>query len=115
MKIKDCRHVVSGWALAVALGSGLSAGGAVSNAGPLQAAFADPAFERVWTRTDQLAPTVHRTYFWGPSPNTGSLLEEYADAPGGARLVQYFDKSRMEINNPGGDPNSPFYVTNGLL
>ncbi|MDQ3927586.1 MAG: molybdate ABC transporter substrate-binding protein, partial [Chloroflexota bacterium] len=34
---------------------------------------------------------------------------------GGRRLVQYFDKSRMEINNPSGDKNSPFYVTNGLL
>ena len=30
-------------------------------------------------------------------------------------LVQYFDKSRMEINNPNGDKSSPFYVTNGLL
>ena len=39
----------------------------------------------------------------------------YKNAPGGQRLVQYFDKSRMEINNPGGDQNSPFYVTNGLL
>ena len=35
--------------------------------------------------------------------------------PGGSRLVQYFDKSRMEINNPGGDPTEPWYVTNGLL
>ena len=42
---------------------------------------------------------------------TGSLRE----AAGGKRLVQYFDKSRMEINNPNGDPTSPFYVTNGLL
>jgi hypothetical protein len=29
--------------------------------------------------------------------------------------VQYFDKARMEINNPGGDRNSSFFVTNGLL
>ena len=29
--------------------------------------------------------------------------------------MQYFDKSRMEINNPDGDKTSPFYVTNGLL
>src|SRR5690606_19891001 len=34
---------------------------------------------------------------------------------GGTREVQYFDKSRMEITNPGGDPSSPWYVTNGLL
>jgi hypothetical protein len=30
-------------------------------------------------------------------------------------VVQYFDKSRMEINDPGADPASAFYVTNGLL
>jgi len=30
-------------------------------------------------------------------------------------LVQYFDKSRMEINNPQGDRSQPFFVTNGLL
>ena len=35
--------------------------------------------------------------------------------PPGARIVQYFDKSRMEINDPGGDRTSPWFVTNGLL
>ena len=29
--------------------------------------------------------------------------------------MRYYDKSRMEINNPGGDPNNIYYVTNGLL
>jgi len=29
--------------------------------------------------------------------------------------VQYFDKSRMEINDPTADPNATWYVTNGLL
>lgn len=29
--------------------------------------------------------------------------------------MQYFDKSRMEINDPAGDQNSLWYVTNGLL
>jgi hypothetical protein len=42
-------------------------------------------------------------------------MEGYADAAGGQRLVQYFDKARMEINNPAADPNGAFYVTNGLL
>jgi hypothetical protein len=80
-------------------------------------AFADPAFERVWTRTDSLVATgaVRRSWYWGPQPNTGQVLEEYAEGPGGQHLVQYFDKSRMEINNPDADPTSPFYVTNGLL
>jgi hypothetical protein len=31
------------------------------------------------------------------------------------RQVEYYDKSRMEINNPDADPNSPWYVSNGLL
>jgi hypothetical protein len=58
---------------------------------------------------------VRRSWFWGPAPNTGGLTEEYRQGAGGKRLVQYFDKSRMEINDPGADPASPWYVTNGLL
>ena len=56
-----------------------------------------------------------RTWIWGPEPRTGALTEPYRDAPGGARLVQYFDKSRMELTNPQGNPADPFFVTNGLL
>ncbi|MEZ4569678.1 MAG: hypothetical protein R2849_04990 [Thermomicrobiales bacterium] len=29
--------------------------------------------------------------------------------------VQYYDKARMEITNPGSDSDSIWYVTNGLL
>jgi Tol biopolymer transport system component len=91
----------------------------VFNALPAAAVdFADPAFKRVWDRTDYLVSTgqVSRTWFWGPEPRAAAQ-EQYIDAPSGTgtRLVQYFDKSRMEINNPNGDRNSPFYVTNGLL
>jgi hypothetical protein len=49
---------------------------------------------------------------WGPEANTGLLNEPF---DGGQRTVQYFDKSRMEINDPTGDPASLWYVTNGLL
>ncbi len=41
--------------------------------------------------------------------------EPYAEAPGGQRTVQYFDKSRMEVNNPNGDRSSQWFITNGLL
>jgi hypothetical protein len=60
---------------------------------------------------------VSRTWFWGPGPNTPGLLEQYNESPLGnkLRLVQYFDKSRMEVNNPGADARQPFFVTNGLL
>ncbi len=78
---------------------------------------ANEHFQRTWERTDQAVATgtVARTWIWGPEGNTGAIEEAYAEAPEGLRTVQYFDKSRMEINDPGGDPGSPFYVTNGLL
>jgi hypothetical protein len=77
-------------------------------------AFADPAFQRVWNRSDSASVVTGRSYLWGPEPNV-TKIEDYREAPGGKRLVQYFDKSRMELTNPNGDRNSPYYVTNGLL
>jgi hypothetical protein len=78
--------------------------------------FADDAFKNIWMRTDSLVDdgSVKRSYFWGPTPGF-TTSEDYAEGPNGKHLVQYFDKSRMEINNPNGDKNNPFYVTNGLL
>ncbi|GEM_PF-2002813 len=70
-------------------------------------AFADPAFQALWAQTDA-NPSGH-SYVWGPAPFTGGLMEDYKEAPGGKRLVQYFDKARMELNTPGGP------VTAGLL
>ncbi|HKP54729.1 MAG TPA: hypothetical protein VJ183_18995 [Chloroflexia bacterium] len=82
-------------------------------------AFIHPAFERVWDRTDHPLKLgqVTRTWFWGPGPNTTGLTEPYNDSPLGdkSRTVQYFDKSRMELNDPNADPSKPFFVTNGLL
>lgn len=76
----------------------------------------DAAFNRVWTQADGpvAAGQAGRSWLWGPQANA-TAREAYANAPGGQRLVQYYDKSRMEVNNPGGNPNDPFYVTNGLL
>jgi hypothetical protein len=75
------------------------------------------AFQRVWARTDMPVATlqVARTWIWGPEAASPLLVEPYREAPGGQRPVQYFDKSRMEINDPAGDQTSPWYVTNGLL
>ncbi len=86
---------------------------------PANGAFADDAMRNVWQRTDQpvaggasgLRP---RSWIWGPQPISGAMREPYAQSPGGSRLVQYFDKSRMEINNPDA-PRNQWYVTNGLL
>ncbi len=79
--------------------------------------FAEAAFESVWKRTDQPVAEgrTTRSWIWGPAPFTGGIYEPYAEAPGGTRLVQYCDKSRMEINNPSADRSSQWFVTNGLL
>ncbi len=85
-------------------------------------------FERNWRRTDSVVRDGHasRTWMWSPGPFTDSMWEPYA-TPGGneaalldqipetEREVIYFDKARMEINDPDGDPDSLWYVTNGLL
>lgn len=76
------------------------------------------AFERTWTRTDRpvAEAVVNRTWMWGPEAFTGGLLENYVEGPGGKRLVQYFDKARMErTTDPDIAPDSIWYVTNGLL
>lgn len=68
--------------------------------------FANPAFRAQWSVGENVAPN-----FWGPltlarDPQT----EPYVEAVGSMRQVQYFDKARMELNNP-----STNAVTNGLL
>ncbi|HUG16438.1 MAG TPA: PQQ-dependent sugar dehydrogenase [Thermomicrobiales bacterium] len=79
--------------------------------------FGHGAFETTWSRTDGPvdAGAVGRTWMWGPTAFTGVLREDYAEAPDGGRMTQYFDKSRMEITQPDGDSSSPWHVTNGLL
>lgn len=81
-----------------------------------QAQFAHPAFQATWARTDGLVASgaVKRPWVWGPVPGQ-SATEPFAGLPGNAHLVQYFDKGRMEVNNPSGNQNDPFFVTNGLL
>jgi len=75
------------------------------------------AFARVWDRQDRaVAEQVSdRSWTWGPAPISELTRENYVEAPEGRRAVQYFDKSRMEINDPTADPNATWYVTNGLL
>jgi len=77
------------------------------------AGFADSRMLEIWERTDRAVRdgVASRSWVWGFA-RTGGMQEEYAS---GTRLVQYFDKSRMEINDPIGDRNSPWFVTNGLL
>src|SRR6478672_2947801 len=77
------------------------------------------SFQALWDRTDSLVASqqvTDRSWYWGPAPIWTSR-EKYVDDPQGTgtRLVQYWDKSRMEINDPNGDKRNPFYITNGLL
>ncbi len=76
----------------------------------------DPAFARTWQRNDLPVREgkATRSWLWGLARGS-AMVEPYVDAPGGKRLVQYFDKSRMEINDPAADNSSPWFVTNGLL
>jgi hypothetical protein len=78
--------------------------------------FTDEAFLRTWERADRPVATgrANRPWLWGPV-SFAAAEEAYAQGSNGQRDVQYFDKARMEINNPGGDRSSPGYVTNGLL
>ncbi|HQZ89646.1 MAG TPA: CAP domain-containing protein [Thermomicrobiales bacterium] len=83
-----------------------------------QAAASELApFQRVWSRTDEpiAAGKVARTWMWGPAAVSGLSYEPYVESPGGQRIVQYFDKSRMEITQPGAPDDGLWYVTNGLL
>jgi hypothetical protein len=76
----------------------------VAGMATLQAAstYADPQFKTQWDQGEAITPN-----FWGPL-NTAKdgQQEDYKEA-GGKRLVQYFDKGRMELTNG--------KVTNGLL
>src|SRR5262245_52223264 len=68
--------------------------------------FANPAFQQQWQQGEAIT-----TNFWGPlaSAHNGQM-EPYTESLGGMRLVQYFDKARMELTNP-----TTGTVTNGLL
>jgi hypothetical protein len=79
-------------------------------------------FRRVWERQDKPVEdhVANRSWTWGRlvSPvvlGTAITREAFVDVPGGSREVLYFDKSRMEINDPTADSNATWYVTNGLL
>jgi len=71
--------------------------------------FASPEFEQQWNSVEGTIPN-----FWGPLATArDGQPEQYAEGvyngEPGKRLVQYFDKARMEKTNPARP------VTNGLL
>jgi hypothetical protein len=84
---------------------------------PNSVRYADKAFEQVWQSTDAevAGGKSNRSWLWGVKPFTNTRQEVYEQTNGGYRVVQYFDKSRMEISRPDGDRSSKWFVTNGLL
>lgn len=75
-------------------------------------------FERVWARTDEPGARGDRTFIWGPEPTVPLVIGEPLAGlglPGDERPVLYWDKARMEVNDPAGDVRGQYYVTNGLL
>lgn len=74
------------------------------------------SFQNLWERNDRPVAqgAIRRTWTWGPAAFK-TLTEPYTDTTPRQRSVAYYDKSRMEINNPTAVENSQWYVTNGLL
>lgn len=74
---------------------------------------ANPAFKAVVERSDFpiVASKVSRSWLWGPDGFKTDPAEGYVEGQGGKRLVQYFDKGRLELTNSGDNRG----VTSGLL
>ena len=78
--------------------------------------FATTRFEEIWREADLAVQqgTTNRSWTWGPQP-WFDYLEVYQQSPNGLRVVQYFDKARMEFVDPFSTSGPRGEVTNGLL
>lgn len=94
-----------------------SGAGLVDAARALQAVQANgtpsgpPLYAATYNRYDGpvASGAVKRGFIWGPQVNS-ARFEPYAETPGGQRQVWYFDKGRLELNNP-----QSGQITSGLL
>ncbi|MHB8646566.1 MAG: S8 family peptidase [Thermomicrobiales bacterium] len=70
-----------------------------------------PPYAATYNRYDSpvLSGAAKRGFIWGPRVNT-SRLEPYSNAPAELRQVWYFDKGRLELNDP-----QTGQITSGLL
>ena len=73
-----------------------------------KSSFANPLFESLWTDQSAAAGAVD---LWGSEPLLWRA-EPYADVADGRRIVQYFDRGRMELTPTAGGGTE---VTQGLL
>lgn len=76
----------------------------------------DPAVLAVWERTDSPAVLAAnpRAWVWGSEP-LAMTTEHYPESPTGLRELVYYDKGRLDIVDPTGDPASPWYASGALL
>lgn len=73
-----------------------------------KSSFANPLFQQLWAEQSAAAGAID---LWGSEPLLWRV-EPYADAPDGRRVVQYFDRGRMELTPTA---NGGTEVTQGLL
>ncbi|CAA9587235.1 MAG: hypothetical protein AVDCRST_MAG88-4141, partial [uncultured Thermomicrobiales bacterium] len=111
MRVCRCRILLVALLLIVAGAAGTVPAMATSRA-PDDAVIRN--FERVWVRTDSPQVRGDRTFLWGPEPIIPVIEEPLAGLPGGRHAVLYWDKGRMEVNDPAAAQDR-FYVTNGRL
>ncbi len=78
--------------------------------------YTPASFRRTWQYNDGPIQDgkVVRGWTYGPAP-LASFLEQYKDTPQGLRLVQYWDKGRMEITDPSRPADASDYITQGKL
>ena len=85
-----------------------SLGMGASQAATIAAWAADPAFYALWARADGpvAAGRAGRSWLWGPAA-VRRRQRAVGQSPSGTRLVQYFDKARMEVDRPGAGLRQP--------
>lgn len=80
----------------------------------VQGSFAANSFAHESFRTTWYANESQGFPVWGRAISYG-IYEKFIPGPDGERLVQYFEKGRMEINNPLAPPDQPGFVSSGLI
>jgi hypothetical protein len=82
----------------------------------LDPSFAADPIPEIWAQADgdTARNGGNSSWIWGPVIHAATH-EPYADSPDGFRAVYYFDKARMEINDPDESWESIWYATSGLL
>lgn len=111
---RQTQHGLLAAVLALSLITMTQSGTALAEDLDLHPSFASDPIPGIWERADGGVADGDQTWIWGPAIRAATH-EPYADSPGGVRSVYYFDKARMEINNPNESWDSIWYATSGLL